>query len=247
MVLNNRNYIKKAIENFQGQNCPSAELIIVDGASSDGTKEIIAELASDNENITWISEPDNGQSDAMNKGIRMATSEYISFLNVDDFYEEGALNDVAQLLKRGGKGDFLVGNCKVWKADGSLIYTNRPRKLRLWHLLSGYFLPVNPSAYFYKKSLHEKAGYYNSSNEMNMDIEFLVRSSAVVRMRYFDRDWGNFRMLSGAKTFEDAKQGNLEPRKRQLFRRLKKELGIYIRFRTILFTQWMLFKKRLKL
>jgi glycosyltransferase involved in cell wall biosynthesis len=247
VVLNNRAYIGQAINNFLAQQCAEAELVVVDGASTDGTREEIERLAEGQPAIRWISEKDSGQSDAMNKGIRMARGLYISFLNVDDYYSDGVLNEVCGLLSQSDAPDFLVGNCKVWDSDGKLIYVNRPRKLRVWHILSGYFLPVNPSAYFYKKTIHDKVGMYNTNNHLNMDVEFLVRASAVTEMRYVDRDWGNFRVLPRTKTFEDAQQGFMETRKRKLFDELSVELGFYIRMRTRMYIRWRVNRSKLGL
>ena len=71
-VYNNVAYISKAIENYIAQSCSHAELIVVDGGSEDGTVEVIKHYASLNNSIRWISEKDNGQSQAMNRGIRLA-------------------------------------------------------------------------------------------------------------------------------------------------------------------------------
>ena len=86
-VMNNVNFIKQCLNSVIEQNCPNLEHLIIDGASTDGTLDIVKEYAGKYEHITWVSEKDNGQSDAMNKGIRLAKGEIITFLNVDDFFE----------------------------------------------------------------------------------------------------------------------------------------------------------------
>lgn len=232
VVLNNRAYIGQAIGNFLSQQCPYAELVIVDGASTDGTREEIERLAQGQPSIRWVSEKDRGQSDAMNKGIALARGEYISFLNVDDYYSEGALNEAACLLSRTDAPDFIVGNCKVWDAQGNLIYINRPLSLRPWHILSGRHLPVNPTAYFYRKALHLRVGPYREDNHFNMDLEFIARASLVTLIGYVDRDWGNFRMMPGTKTFSDSEAGMMEKRKKALFSEICHEAPLYIRIRT---------------
>jgi glycosyltransferase involved in cell wall biosynthesis len=247
VVLNNRVYIGQAINNFLSQQCAKAELVVVDGASTDGTREEIARMAEGQPSIRWLSEKDSGQSDAMNKGVRMARGEYISFLNVDDYYADGALNEVCALLSQPDAPAFLVGNCKVWDADGKLVYVNRPRKLRPWHILSGRHLPVNPSAYFYRRSLHDVVGPYNEANHMNMDLEFIARASLQTSMTYIDRDWGNFRMLPGTKTLGDIEAGKLEERKHALFRSVTSEAGTFVWAMTALQrfkTRWESFIRR---
>jgi glycosyltransferase involved in cell wall biosynthesis len=216
------------IENVILQECSEKiEHLIIDGGSKDGTKEIIEKFAKTNKHIRFISESDNGQSNAMNKGISLAQGEFISFLNVDDFYEKGALNEVLEILNR-GTYDFIVGNCTVWRSDQTIQYINRPVKLKSWHLLSGYYLPVNPSAYFYKCSLHTKIGPYNETNHFNMDVEFLIKASFVCDLSYFPKNWGNFRLVGDNKTALDQESGMLEIRKKALYNTFLYQSGFKI-------------------
>ena len=216
VVLNNREYIGQAIENFLSQSCSDADLLIMDGVSTDGTVEVISEYASKHPSISFVSEKDTGQSNAMNKGLRIAKGEYVSFLNVDDYYTDGVLNEVVSILKNDTSINFITGNCHVWDANGQLIYINRPSKLQSHHVLSGYHFPVNPTAYFYRKSIHDQIGYYNEQNHFNMDLEFIIQTALTYSLTYVDRDWGNFRMLPNTKTMTDQATNSLEVRKKEL-------------------------------
>lgn len=217
-VYNNVHYISLAIENYLSQDCKNTELIVMDGGSTDGTKDVIERYASKNSSIRWVSEKDKGQSDAMNKGIQLAKGEYISFLNVDDYYSAGCLNEVCQILKSNPSIRYLVGDCNVWDQFGKLIYVNRPSKLKKWYVFSGHHFSVNPSAYFYQKSLHDEVGYYPNDNHYNMDLEMILRFREVTKFHYYPKVWGNFRMLPEAKTFEDQTSNLLEKRKQDLVR-----------------------------
>src|SRR5215510_8009297 len=93
-VFNGIGFIEFCIINVIEQECREAEHIIIDGGSTDGTLEIIRKYAEQHEHIRWVSEPDRGQSDAMNKGIAVATGKLVGCLNVDDYYEEGVLCEV---------------------------------------------------------------------------------------------------------------------------------------------------------
>lgn len=239
-------HIESCILNVTSQQCSDVEHIIIDGGSTDGTIEIISKYADKSPHIRWISEKDSGQSDAMNKGIKMAKSEYISFLNADDFYQKNTLSDIINILSKSKPPEFLVGNCNVWDKNRDLVYINRPRKLRPWHILSGQFLPVNPSAYFYQKKLHNKAGYYAVENYYNMDIEFIIMASTVTKMKYFDQLWGNFLILPNSKTGSDAKAGNMIDRKNDLINKKLKELGIYIQLRTKIYLYYIHYRNIIK-
>ena len=88
-VYNGEKFILGCIESVVAQNCAGVEHIVVDGGSTDRTVQILREKAETHPHLRWISEPDSGQSDALNKGIALARAEYIGILNVDDFYEFG--------------------------------------------------------------------------------------------------------------------------------------------------------------
>jgi glycosyltransferase involved in cell wall biosynthesis len=88
--FNSVNYIERAIKSVLSQDYDNWEHIIVDGGSMDGTLEILKKYP----HLVWVSEPDRGQSDAMNKGFQMSTGEIIGYLNADDWYKEDALQYV---------------------------------------------------------------------------------------------------------------------------------------------------------
>ncbi len=221
-------YIAKAIENYLSQACADSELIIVDGGSSDGTVDVIAAYAKIHASITWISEKDHGQSDAMNKGIKLAKGKYISFLNVDDYYSPACLEEVTGILTNNPSIQYLVGDCNVWDQHGDLIYVNIPAKVKKWHVFSGYHFSVNPTAYFYQKRLHDEVDYYPNDNHYNMDLEMILRFREVTKFHYYPRIWGNFRMLPDAKTFEDQSSNLLEVRKNSLLNKYIQKQPIWI-------------------
>ncbi len=229
-VYNNIEYIEKCILNVISQGKHSLEHLIIDGGSSDGTVQIIQKYALQYSHISWVSEKDKGQSDAMNKGIKLAKGEFISFLNVDDYYSLGTLNEVSTIISNNTLLSFIVGNCNVWDEKNELIYVNRPRKLKPWHILGGSCFPVNPSAYFYKKEIHDIVGGYNEENHFSMDLEFLIETSFVTEMNYYPRNWGNFRVLPFAKTGNDQINGTLEQKKNVLLNKYirKSNLKLYL-------------------
>lgn len=235
VVLNNKAFIAQAMDNFLAQSCPDAELLVMDGASTDGTLSIIQDYAARYPSIRYVSEKDAGQSDAMNKGLRIANGEFVSFLNVDDYYSEGVLNEVVSLLHADASIDFITGNCNVWDAQGELIYLNRPTPIEKHHVLSGYHFPVNPTAYFYRRSIHEKIGFYNEKNHYNMDLEFIIQTALQYKITYVDRIWGNFRMLPNSKTFSDQSTKQLEIRKHALLSSYLRKTSYYVQLQVWLY------------
>jgi glycosyltransferase involved in cell wall biosynthesis len=202
------------------------EHLIIDGGSTDRTVEIIKKYSANYPHIRWLSERDRGQSDALNKGIGLAKGEIIGILNVDDYYEAGVLNRICEISKTLPIPSLIVGNCMLWNDDGELTWVNRP-SIRLSDFLEGKPFPVNPSAYFYHRSLHELIGPYNIEEDFAMDVDFLCKAVEVAHVSYFDENWGNFRFIKGTKTYEDTQKGRNISRQRKIFSQYRKQFPLH--------------------
>jgi glycosyltransferase involved in cell wall biosynthesis len=217
-VFNGEKHIRECIEGVINQRCPHAEHVIVDGQSTDRTVAIIRDYATQYDHIRWISEKDKGQSDALNKGVAMANANILGLLNVDDFYEPDVLNRVLEIFATLPKPSLLVGNCNVWDHNGKLLYINRPSRLKITDLLVGFSVnphPVNPSAYFYEKSLHNAIGPFREG-EVAQDIPFIFSAVQVAHVTYVDETWGNWRKLEGTQTVREQKNGSAVLRKQKI-------------------------------
>lgn len=205
-VYNGDRFIESCIKVVIDQACHEIEHIIVDGGSTDRTLEIVQHYAEQYPHIRWISEKDRGQSDAMNKGIALAKHKIIGFLNVDDYYEPNVLNRVKELFQNLPEPTLLVGNCNVWLDSGKLKYVNKPSKLKLVQLLAERNFPVNPSAYFYHKSLHDKIGLYKLEENYVLDVIFIFEAVQAATVKYVDETWGNYRYITGSKTYDNVSE-----------------------------------------
>lgn len=209
-VFNGERYIEACIKAVIEQDCSDTEHVIIDGASTDRTVNIIKEYAEKYEHIRWLSEKDNGQSDGLNRGLELALGDIVTILNVDDYYEPNVLNQVIELFERLPEPSFLVGNCNVWDNDGKFRYKNKPSALGVTDLLLGWKFfphPVNPSAYFYHKKVHDIIGPYRQDMQIGQDLPFLLSVVQAANVKYVDRDWGNWPVLDGALTDQDVKAG----------------------------------------
>ena len=204
---NAERFIGKCIENVAQQAFPGLEHIIMDAGSTDKTVRIIAEAAAKYPHIRWISEKDKGQSDAMNKGIALAANPVIGFLNVDDFYETGALAFACNFFTNAPAGTFLVGNCNVLKEDGSLYMVNKPYPVDAVPYMLDYTFPYNPSAYFYHKQLHQMAGLYQTADHLTMDVDFIFRLLYKANIVYVNQTLGNYVMVASSKTMQEISAG----------------------------------------
>ena len=202
------------------------ELLVVDGASKDNTLEVVKKMEPLFEGrMRYISEPDKGIYDAMNKGIRMATGEVIGILNSDDFYtSDDALACIAWTLEN-EKVDAVYGDIH-YVDDEDLkkcvrYYSSKP--FRRWMMRLG-FMPAHPSFYC-RKEVYEKFGAFDAENyRVAADFENLLRLIFVnkIKTHYINKDFVTMR--TGG-----ASSSGLESHKRIMRDHLKalKKNGVY--------------------
>lgn len=173
VVYNNKDTIKDAIESVLNQTYKNIEYIIVDGASTDGTAEIIKSYG--NKIDKFISEPDNGIYDAMNKGIALATGDVVGMLNSDDFYvDEFVIEKVVKVFEEK----------KVDSVYGDLVYVDSNdmnKVIRFWKsrayrkgLFNQGWHPAHPT-FFVKKEIYDKYGTFDLDFKIAADYELMLR------------------------------------------------------------------------
>ena len=165
--------IRDAIESVLAQDYNAIEFIVVDGASTDGSLEIIREY--EDRISTIISEPDHGMYEAINKGIRVATGDVIGLLHSDDFfYDNGVVSRIVERMKI-TRADFLYG-------DGLFVDPDNTDKVvrnwiggsyRLWKVRHGW-LPLHPTCYI-RREVVNRLGLYNESYKIAADSDLLLR------------------------------------------------------------------------
>ena len=169
--FNSVNTIEKAILSVLKQGYPNFEHIICDGGSSDGTVEILKKYP----HLKWVSEPDNGQCDAMNKAFERSTGDIISYLNVDDYYQRGAFYKIAKAFETDPTAEMVVGNLYFEYDDHTFIRKPEIDYKKIM-LPFRYIFPINPVSYFYKRNVQTEAGPFPLDNHFTMDYWFLLKA-----------------------------------------------------------------------
>ncbi|HEU4495813.1 MAG TPA: glycosyltransferase family 2 protein [Flavobacterium sp.] len=165
---NDRAGLAKTIESVAGQTLTPFEFIIIDGGSNDGSKELIEQ--NQHKISYWISEKDNGIYNAMNKGIKAATGDFIIFMNGGDcFYNNSVLEETAPELAP--EFDIYYGNCYKVKSNNSQRLKTYPEKLNFSFFYSS---SLNHQSAFIRRSLFDKYFYYNENFKIASDWEFFV-------------------------------------------------------------------------
>lgn len=180
------------------------EYIIVDGMSTDGSVAIIQRLAEQDQRMIWISEPDQGQSDAINKGLRLATGDVVAYLNSDDIYYPGALQHVANTFGNPAV-QWAYGKCRVINAAD--VETNRLitgykngllYRYRYWLLLVVNY--ISQPATFWRRTLLDKIGYLNTAEHLVMDYEYWCRLGQQYPAKTIHHYLSGFRFYSTSKS-----------------------------------------------
>jgi glycosyltransferase len=172
-VHNNKKFIEDAIKSVLEQTYPYIEYIVVDGNSTDGTLDIIKKY--EGKISKWISEPDNGTYEALNKGIKLATGDVVGFLHSDDLF---ASNMVIEKVA----GKFLSGSVNAVYSD--LVYitkNNGDKTVRYWKAgeykrksLRFGWMPPHPTL-FVKKEVYDNCGLFNTGLRIAADYDMMLR------------------------------------------------------------------------
>jgi len=164
VVFNGEKYLTQTIESVIRQNCKNIEYIVIDGGSTDGTIDIIKQYEAHID--YWISEKDNGIYDAMNKGLQAARGKYVAFINADDWYEEGALQKVCDILQKEDL-DLLTTGVRVVDENGRPIVIRKSE-------LKEYGKNIHHQTCFFKRELHLMYPY-DTRYKIAADRDLLVK------------------------------------------------------------------------
>lgn len=188
ITYNSEKTVEETILSVIKQNYPNLEYIIVDGGSKDSTLDIINKYKSNIYKV--ISEPDNGISDAFNKGIREATGEIIGIINSDDILNINTLNVLNDIIEKYPNYDVYYGNGVIFDEKNNHIY--RPDN-KIEDILKYMFI-CHPAT-FVRKTAYEKYGIFDTNYKCAMDFELLSKMySNGAKFKYFDYECTWFRL-----------------------------------------------------
>lgn len=194
---NQAKYLEETIQSVLAQDYPRIEYIIVDGGSSDGSVEIIKRYA--DRLAWWVSEPDQGQTDALNKGFARATGEIFAWLNSDDTYLPGAVNEAVDFLTSHPDVAMVYGDANYIDEGGTLIGQFPARQTDLRRMLRGSVHIPQQTTFFWAR-LWKQVGPLDPSFYFAMDYDLWVRLAKIAPLVYQPRLWANFRLHSTGKS-----------------------------------------------
>jgi len=190
-------FLPDAVESVALQSHPAVEHLVIDAVSTDGTVEYLA----GREDVDWVSDPDGGQSDALNKGFLRVQGDVIAWLNADDRYRPGAFAAVAEYFATHPETDVLYGDITWIDRDG-VVFEHRPSldfdrfSLRYLH-----WLTIPSPATFFRSSIVRDGHLIDTSYQYAMDYEFFLRlANEGYRFAHVAETLADFRLQPDAKT-----------------------------------------------
>lgn len=188
VCYNSEKTIASTLDSIASQTHDNIEHVIVDGGSTDGTISIVKQKLRDGD--VFVSEPDEGLYDAMNKGVDLATGDIVGVLNSDDFYEsDDAVATVVEMFRRTPEADLVFGDVVFVSPDNlnKVIRLYRAAHFRPWKLRFGW-MPPHPAT-FVRKTAYDRVGKYRLDMRIAADYDMFVRWLLVagLKWQYLDR------------------------------------------------------------
>ncbi|MBN1303043.1 MAG: glycosyltransferase [Anaerolineales bacterium] len=189
--FNQASFLEATLNSVLEQDYPHLEYLIVDGGSTDGSREIIEKYA--DHLAWWVSEPDQGQTDAINKGFAHAQGDILAWLNSDDTYKPGAITAAVNFLQENPEVGLVYGSADYINEQGIPIGQFPAAQTNLRRLRQGYVHIPQQSAFF-RANLWKQVGPLDPTFYFAMDYDLWVRLASVSKIQHVKQNWANFRM-----------------------------------------------------
>jgi len=191
VCFNSENTIEKTILSVLNQTYANIEYIIIDGNSTDKTLEILEKYR--NKFSYFLSEPDTGMYNAMNKGIKKATGEWIFILNSDDlFFNQNSVEHAVNHLKN-YNGDILLGDIYLDHTENPEIH-NRIRNYKHLNIMQIYYNGLYQQAMFYRRNIFERLGYFDENYKIISDVDWFYKNHKNLQIKYIPLVFCKFRI-----------------------------------------------------
>jgi glycosyltransferase involved in cell wall biosynthesis len=192
---NQGKFIERTIKSVLDQKYPSLEYIVMDGGSTDDTVSILKKYG---KQITWVSEKDNGQAHAINKGLKIATGDILAYLNSDDTYQPGSLKRVGDFFDVHSHAYFVYGHGRLIDSKDREVgfYNDSPTdSARLFEQCN-----ISQPTCFWRREVLETVGYFDETYQFTMDYDYWVRVARTYHLYYIRDVLANTRIHPDAKT-----------------------------------------------
>jgi len=201
--FNQAEFILDAINSLRIQEYPNYEHLIIDGKSTDNTIDVLRALPSGPtpSKVVWISEADNGQSQALNKGFRLAKGEIIGWLNSDDRYLPECFAHVVRAFEDNPDVDIFYGDYRLVDQLGRVTQIRREIEFSKFILLYHHVLYIPTTTTFFRRRVFEDENWLEEGLQYAMDLEFFIRlATKGYRFKHIPQVIADFRLQPNSKT-----------------------------------------------
>ena len=197
---NQEEFLEETILSVINQDYPNIEYIVIDGASTDSSVEIIKKYE---DKITyWESNPDNGQSDAINKGFALANGTYVGWINSDDYYLPGAIKSAVREFKNCESCGIVFADVLAVDRYGKILNLLRYGDWGLRELLQ--FTIIGQPSVFMRNDILKQAGYLEKEFDYMLDHNLWIKMASLAEMKYTQETWSAARYHDDAKNISKA-------------------------------------------
>ena len=198
--FNQASFLEQTLRSVFEQEYPRIEYIVIDGASTDGSVEIIRKH--EKRLAYWVSEKDSGQAEAINKGLARATGDIVAWINSDDYYFPGAIASAVKAFEAHPNAGIVYGDTVAVDEKGDFIYFPKYAQWGLEDLLT--FNIMGQPAVFMRRDVLQKAGFLDSSFHFLLDHHLWIRMASHAPMVYLPERWAAGRFHESAKNVAQA-------------------------------------------
>ncbi|MFZ5884734.1 MAG: glycosyltransferase family 2 protein [Chloroflexota bacterium] len=197
---NQARYLEQTLRSVLEQDYPRIEYIVIDGASTDGSVDILKQYA--DRLAYWVSEKDSGQAEAINKGLARARGDIVAWLNSDDFYLPGAVTAAVKAFEAHPEAGLVYGDTVAVDEQGEFIHFPRYAQWTLEDLLTFHIL--GQPAVFMRREVLLQAGFLDPSFHFLLDHQLWIRMASIAPMVYVPERWAAGRFHESAKNVAQA-------------------------------------------
>jgi glycosyltransferase involved in cell wall biosynthesis len=199
---NTAQFIEETIQSVLNQNFSPLECIVIDGGSSDSTLDILKKYEG---RLIWISEKDRGQSDAINKGLKLASGDIVAYICADDVYEGDCFQKVANFFDQNPTAKWVYGKCKIINENGLEIRKPITWYKYFWQRRYSYTRLlvldfIAQPAVFWRKELVDEIGLFDINARLVMDYEYWLRAGGKYNPGFIDDYLASFRVHSQSRS-----------------------------------------------
>ena len=193
--FNQAPFLEQTLRSVLDQNYPSLEYIVVDGASTDGSVDIIKKYS--DRLAWWVSEKDSGQGEAINKGLARAKGDIIAWLNSDDYYLPNAVSSAVKIFEQNPDVGLVYGDMFAVDQNGETTNVLRYKQLSLEDLLC--FQIIGQPAVFFRRGVYEKVGGLDTTFHFMLDHHLWIRIAQQGKILHVSQIWAAARYHPQAK------------------------------------------------